>query len=231
LPQRALAWFTDRVLAIGEVLLEARLRRTPLDVVSAVLCVLDLHRDGVLQVLASPPVRRALEEAGLDGVDVGDGSVRMVLDPAAARRLLAPHGLPLPIESTDSQGEKEQGEEEGVKDLVAANINNTSVLLGLLKNQKVVNTPGVVSMVAQRTRNMRVLDTICTTRNLHSGFANKDVPLAILRSPMNIPIKTLRKFINVRFVSKMDLKRLANDRSVVRREVGTEVEAYLKSLA
>ena len=231
LPQRALAWFTDRVLAIGEVLQGAGLRRTPLDVVSAVLCVLDLHRDGVLQVLASPPVRRALEEAALDGVDVGDGSVRMVLDPASARRLLAPHGLPLPIESADSTDEKEQDEEAGVKDLVAANINNTSVLLGLLKNRKVVNTPGVVSMVAQRTRNMRVLDTICTTRNLHSGFANKDVPLAILRSPMNIPIKTLRKFINVRFVSKMDLKRLANDRSVVRREVGTEVEAYLKSLA
>lgn len=230
LPQRALAWFTDRVLAIGEVLHEGGLRKAPLDVVSAVLCVLDLHRDGVLQILASVPVRRAIEAARLDAVDVVDGAVRVVLDPAAARRLVAPHGLPLPVEFEDASAAKDKGEEDSVKDLVAANINNTSVLLGLLKNQKVVNTPGVVSMVAQRTRNMRVLDTICNTRNLHSGFANKDVPLAILRSPMNVPIKTLRKFINVRFVAKMDLRRLANDRSVVRREVVTEVEAYLKSL-
>ena len=124
----------------------------------------------------------------------------------------------------------DEATQASVKDLVAANLNNTSVLLGLLKNQKVINTPGVVAMVVQRSRNMRVLDVICHSRNLHSGFANKDVPLAVLRSPMNIPIKVLRRFISVRYVSKVELKRLAVDRTSVRREVATEIQAFLKSL-
>lgn len=231
LAQRTLAWFTDRVLAIGDALQSGGVRKSSLDVVSALLCVLDLHRDGVLQLMASPPVRRVVEAAQIDNVEVVDGAVRVVFDPVSARRLLTPYGLPLPVDYEPGDGDEERDEKESVKDLVAANINNTSVLLGLLKNQKVVNTPGVVAMVALRSRNMRVLDTICSTRTLHCGFANKDVPLAILRSPMNIPVKVLRKFINVRFVSKIDLKRLATDRSVVRREVANEVEVYLKSLA
>ena len=100
-----------------------------------------------------------------------------------------------------------------------------------LRNQKITSTPGIVRLVVERTRNMRVLDTICVARHLHSGFANRDVPLALLRSPMNIPIKVLRKFVNVRYVSKVDLRRRAKDSSSVRREVCNEVDAYIKSLA
>ena len=47
---------------------------------------------------------------------------------------------------------------------------------------------------------------------------------------MNVPIKTLRKFVSVRFVSKIELRRLEVDRSSVRREVAEEIRAYLKSL-
>ena len=140
-------------------------------------------------------------------------------------------GLPVPVRDDDAIEAEEKGDEETVKDLVLSNLNNTSVLLGLLKNQKVVNTPGVVALVAQRCRNMRVMDVICTTRNLHSGFANKDVPMALLKSPMNIPIKTLRKFVSVRFVGKLDLKRMSKDRSSVRRDVANEIETYLKTLS
>ena len=231
LAQRALAYFCDRVLEMGDALRHAGLRDQPLDLLSSVLCVLDLHRDGVLQLPVSAPVGRALAEAKIEGVDVGEGNVRVVLDPAAARRLALPYGLPLPAVEEADRLEQEKKEEETVKDLVMANLNNTSVLLGLLKNQKVVNTPGVVALVVSRSRNMRVLDTVCTMRNLHSGFANKDVPIALLRSPMNIPIKVLRKFVNVRYVSKVELRRLGKDRSAIRREVAEEVDAYLRSLA
>ena len=231
LPQRSVAWLVDRILDVGEVLVAAQLRRRGIDVVTALLVVFDHHRDGVVAVHASAAVREAIARAGVEGVTVTEDAVHVVLDGAAARRQNLPHGLPVPAREEAVLVEEGKEKEETVKDLVMANINNTSVLLGLLKNQKVVNTPGVVRLVVERVRNMRVLDTICTSRNLHAGFANRDVPLAILRSPMPIPIKTLRKFVNARYVSKVDLARLAKDKSAIRREVAEEVEAYLKSLA
>ncbi|HKK69773.1 MAG TPA: hypothetical protein VKA86_01050 [Candidatus Krumholzibacteria bacterium] len=231
LPQRTLAWYVDRVLDVGEVLTAEGIRGRRLDVITAALCVLEHHRDGTVLLPASPRVRDVLASASIDGVETIDAGVRLSLDPAAARRLALPHGLPVPARDEPDVEPAEKAQEETVKDLVLSNINNTSVLLGLLKNQKVINTPGIVRMVVERSRNMRVLDTICTARNLHSGFANKDVPLALLRSPMNIPVKVLRKFVNVRYVSKMDLRRVERDSSAVRREVAAEVGAYLKSLA
>ena len=65
---------------------------------------------------------------------------------------------------------------------------------------------------------------------MHTGFANRSVPLAVLRSPVNVPISVLRKFIHVKYVSKVDLKRIAVDQAGVRKEVGREVKKYLKSL-
>lgn len=229
--QRNVAWFVDRILDIGEVLAERGLRKRPLDVVTALLIVYDHYRDDTVVLHASAAVREAIESAGVESVRLVDGAVAIDLDPAAVRRTALPYGLPVPARDETRVEQTAKEKEETVKDLVMANLNNTSVLLGLLKNQKVVNTPGVVRMVAERVRNMRVLDTICMARNLHSGFANRDVPLALLRSPMPIPIKVLRKFVNVRYVSKVDLKRLAKDKSSIRREVLDEAEAYLKSLA
>jgi hypothetical protein len=225
-----LAYFVERVLAAGERLVGAHLRRAALDVPSAVACVLDFHREGVVQLPVSPRVAEVLARDPLEGTELGEGGFRVVFDPSAAKRLVAPHGLPVPW----GEGAVEAVEvpaELSVKDLVQDNITKTSVLLGLLKNEKVINTPGVVAMVALRTRNLRVLDVIAQTRKLHAGFANKDVPLALLKSPANIPVKTLRKFINVRYVSKIDLRRLSKDRSSIRREVADEIDTYLVSLS
>jgi hypothetical protein len=232
LPQRTLAWFADRVLVAGHILTEQRLRSRPLDIAGCALVVLDHYRDGLVEIPASERVLEALTSVGLDNVEIPDGSLVMVLDRESARRLPLPHGLPLPklpLVNVEKFAERDE-QDLTVKELVTSNINNVSVLLGLLKNQKVVNAPGVVAMVVQRTRNMRVLDTVCNTKKLYTGYANKDVPLAVLRSPMNIPIKTLRKFVSVRFVSKMELRRLEVDRSSVRREVADEIKAYLRSL-
>lgn len=233
MPQRTLAWFTDRMLVVGQVLKEQRLRSVPMDIAACALCVLDHYRDGHVTVPASDRVIAALRNAGIENIELPDTGLTMVLDRERARRMPLPHGLPLPklpLVNIEKYAEQTAGY-VSVKDMVMSNLNNTSVLLGLLKNQKVINAPGVVALVAQRSRNNRVLETICSTRNLHSGFANKDVPLSILRSPMNIPIKTLRRFVSVRYISKLELKRLEVDRSAVRREVADEIRAYLRSLA
>ena len=55
--------------------------------------------------------------------------------------------------------------------------------------------------------------------------------LACLRSPVNVSVKVLRKFCHVKYVSKVDLKRLAADRTGIRKEVAREIEKYLEALA
>jgi len=117
-----------------------------------------------------------------------------------------------------------------LKHLVMTNIQSTSVLLGFLRNPKIVAIPGLVEEVVHRTRNPVVIETISKVRILHTGFANRGVPLACLRSPVNIPLGTLRKFMHVKFVSRVDLKRMALDKAGIRKEVGREVKKYLKSL-
>jgi len=118
-----------------------------------------------------------------------------------------------------------------LKNLVMTNIQSISVLLGFLRNPKVVAIPGLVEEVVNRTRNPKVIETIARVRILHTGFANRGVPLACLRSPVNIPINVLRKFMHVKFVSKVDLKRMALDKAGIRKEVGREIKKYLESLA
>jgi hypothetical protein len=234
LPQRTLSWFADRILTVGQLLTEKGLRSRPLDIAASVLCVLDHYSDGLVQIPASEAVLSVLREDGVASVDFPEDSLVMVLDRESARRMPLPHGLPLPklpfVNVERFAGAEDQAL-QSPKELVLDNLANTSVLLGLLKNHKVINTPGLVGLVAARARNMRVLEVICLTKNLHSGFANKDVPLALLKSPMNIPIKSLRRFIGARYVNKIDLKRLEVDRSSVRREVAEEIRAYLKSLS
>ncbi len=117
-----------------------------------------------------------------------------------------------------------------LKHLVLTNIQSVSVLLGFLRNPKIVAIPGLVEDVVHRTRNPLVIETIARVRILHTGFANRGVPLACLKSPVNLPINTLKKFMHVQFVSKVDLKRLAMDRTGIRKEVNREVKKYLQSL-
>lgn len=231
-PLRRLAYYVRQLYEIGECLVEGRVRKDPIDPVEATLIALE-HADGDEMIVpAGEAVRAALVEPvnaeRIPRLEIVGESLRVRFHSAAARRLALPHGLPL-LPSAE-EGLAEPTPEASVKDLVLDNINNTSILLGLLKNAKVVSTPGIVAMIVNRSRAMNVIDTICNQRRLHSGFANKDVPLALLRCPMRVPVKTLRRFISVRYVSKIDLRRMAVDRSAVRNEVADEIERYLKTL-
>jgi hypothetical protein len=116
-----------------------------------------------------------------------------------------------------------------MKSVIAQNITRDSVIEALLNNPKVQQTPGLVAFVAETSRSVAVLSRIAKSRALHSGYANKEVPLALLRSPCTIPIALLRPFINVRNVSLMDLKLLARSKAGVRRDVKLEVERFLDS--
>ena len=135
------------------------------------------------------------------------------------------------LETGDLPEKKQDLDASAIKHLVMSSIMSISVLLGFLRNPKVVAIPGLVAAVADRTRNPQVIQTIATDRALYTGFANRDVPLACLRSPCNVSPKALRKFIHVKYVSKIDLKRMANDRTGIRKEVAREIEKYLRSLS
>lgn len=133
--------------------------------------------------------------------------------------------------SVENEEKKEDLDASAIKHLVMSNIMSVSVLLGFLRNPKVISIPGLVADVANRTRNPQIIETIARDRALYSGFAVREVPLACLRSPCNVPPKTLRKFIHVKFVSKIDLKRMANDKTGIRKEIVREINIYLNNLS
>ncbi|HLP40871.1 MAG TPA: hypothetical protein VK465_05140, partial [Fibrobacteria bacterium] len=116
-----------------------------------------------------------------------------------------------------------------MKSVLAQNITRDSVIEALLNNPKVQQAPGLVAFVAETSRSVAILSRIAKTRALHSGYANNDVPLALLKSPCNIPVSLLRPFVNVRNVPLVELRNLARAKAGVRREVKMEVEMFLDS--
>ncbi len=116
-----------------------------------------------------------------------------------------------------------------MKAVVAQNITRDSVLEALLANPKIYQKPGLVGFIAATSRSTALLSKIAKQRELHSGFANRDVPIALLTSPCNIPVSLLRPLISVRFVSLLELRHIARAKAGIRREVKHEAEMYLKS--
>jgi hypothetical protein len=121
-------------------------------------------------------------------------------------------------------------EEQGlidVKSLILQNISRDSVIEALLNNAKIYASPGLITYIAQMCRSVVILTKIAKSRNLHTGFANRDVPMALLMSPCNIPINLLRPFVNTKYVSMVDLRHLAKMRGGLRREVRALVEEFV----
>ena len=135
------------------------------------------------------------------------------------------------FDKIDGDDEIEDLGASALKHLVLTNIQSVSVLLGFLRNPKITSIPGLVEDIVNRTRNPQIIATIAHDRTLHTGFANKGVAVACLRSPVNVSVKTLRKFCHVKYVSKIELKRMAADRTGIRKEVAREIQKYLEALA
>lgn len=252
---RKLAGTMASLLALGHQLVVAGIRREELDLIAAAELALTSSPGGQLRV-SLPPELRAEIAAILVGPNREDGwsaglLAGLELDHAdlvlrEGRQGLGErvwhHDLPTLVEMSstalpappptakpDDDPQRDRSNDT-VKQLVMANLGCVSILLGFLRNPKIIAVPGLVADVARRTRSIRVLEVIATDRALHSGFANKDVPRALLESPVNVPVKTLRKFIHVKYVSRTDLKRMAVDKARLRKEVIGEIHAYLESL-
>jgi hypothetical protein len=257
LPQ--LAGGTCRLVSLGDQLCQAGLRETGFDLVTAATIVQANHGNGqvalpvdrelaaaVGSLLAAPQPFRGGFAGNLDGITLMPGLVLIDLDDELGYYA---HGFPVLIDggraalggslpttaSFDAADVVDEADAKAMdrlrlRKLVLDNIMATSVLLEYLRDPKVTSIPGLVAEVVNRTRNPQVLEVVICSRALHTGFANKGVPLACLRSPVNVSLKTIRKFIHVKYVSKVDLKRLANDRTGIRREVGAEIVKYLDSL-
>jgi hypothetical protein len=114
--------------------------------------------------------------------------------------------------------------------LVMTYIDNDQFIMELLNNPRVLAQPGIIALVSQRARSMRVLTVIANRRDLYTGFANKEVPLNLLLNPSKVPVSAIRKFIHVRFIDKTTLVRLAGKGSQIREEVRREIQHYLGSL-
>lgn len=120
---------------------------------------------------------------------------------------------------------------EGFRTLVFMNLDNDTFLREALRNPKVIAAPGLVAAIALRGRTLGALTYIATSRDCFSGYANKDVPVNLLLNPAKIPLSALRKFVHVRYISRVELQSLANKRGDIRPEIKTEISRYLRSLA
>ena len=114
--------------------------------------------------------------------------------------------------------------------LVQTYIDNDSFLVELLNNPRVIGQPGIVPLIALRCRSARILTIVANRRELHSGFANKEVPVNLLQNPAKVPISSIRKFVHVRYLDKATLARLGGKGSQIRDEVRREIQHYLSSL-
>ena len=109
-------------------------------------------------------------------------------------------------------------------------IDNDPFILGVLDNPRALSQAGIIPLIATISRSPRVLDKIIITRTLHSGPANKDVPLLLMKNPTRVPITSLKSLLNVRYINRVDLERLARNSSEIRPEVRHEAQIYLKRL-
>ncbi|MDY0109156.1 MAG: hypothetical protein RBT60_04415 [Candidatus Krumholzibacteria bacterium] len=245
---RHLAGPVARLLVLGRALTRVGLREEPLHLLDAVRLVLTHSTDDCLQIplkrdLAAA-VDRILLAAGrggqedLSGLEIRSGKLRLQQPRLALGDRIWRHDLPTAAEMLGEESAEQEEQKDtapdtsaaAIKQMVLNNICSVSIVLGFLRNPKVTGIPGLVAEVVRRTRSSRVLEVITADRHLTSGHPNKDVPLALLESPVNISVKTLRQFIHVKYVSKTDLRRLAKDKARLRKEVCQEIENYLETL-
>jgi len=162
---------------------------------------------------------------GSSGFELEDEVLRIDLARISRGTFVDEEGLPINVDWTLATLDMELS----YKSLVLCYMDNDSFLVELLNNPKVSAKPGIVELISMRCRSLRVLSLVASRRELFTGFANKKVPLNLLMSPSKIPLTLLRKFVHVRYVDKMTLRRLTERGGNIRQDVRREIQRYLES--
>jgi len=252
-PVTDLAARVCRLMAMAHQLRLQELRQTDLDLLTATRLAIQCNENGeiwlplddtltraVSRILNRPQTGSGLAGWPLNGFRVKNDNLVLQFTPTGLGDRPWRDDLPVPDKELlrfdtsapgPNLGEPEPATDTqsgaAVRKMVLSNVASEGTLLGLLRNPKVVSIPSLVADVVVRCRNVRVLEMIAGDRRLYSGYANQSVPLALISSPCNIPISTLRKFIQVKYIAKMDLSRLVRSKANLRDEVAREIAAYL----
>ena len=202
-------------------------RGSPTDLHSTMLGILETVKEGSSLYLK-------MESKVLDEMDAelpargwrrsAPDMLEIVIRDDQVHVLLEPDGMP-------KLGIAESGTHAmSLKDLVRSQLQNDAFILGILENPRASSVPGIVEIIAGQCRSLRVLDKIARTPSLYTGAANKNVAAQLLMNPSRIPLTSLRRFMNVRFVSRMDLRQMTRNKSGLRPEVFQEIDRYLRTL-
>lgn len=195
------------------------------DVLSCLQVFVSSASDGKLDLML-PPGKKMIGITDFMGFTIDDRILSIDLSLINSSLFTGEDDLPLEIDWADVN----RGKELSYKSLVMSYMDNDSFIAQLLNNKKATSKTGIVALIAQRCRSLRILEMLSNRRDLYTGFTNKAVPMHLIMSPAKIPLTTLRKFIHVRYVDKMTLVKLSQrGGGRVREEVRREIERYLRS--
>lgn len=226
---RELAYFTSAAWHLALRRHQALEGTEPPDLVTIVQSIIaSLGHDARLTLMIEPEVASEIgpEAESWGFVPVGPATYQVAYREERAGDYVRPDGTP---NIPDRPGEKAPPP-LSIKELVRRQLSNDAFIVGLLENSRITNLPGIVPMIATQTRSIRVLDKIITSRHLLTGVANKDVPRLILTNPTRVPLLSMKSLINVRYVNRVDLERMARPTSEVRPEIRSEINSYLRLL-
>jgi hypothetical protein len=178
----------------------------------------------LLQKVAAVNVLKTLLD--LPGFEIREKILRIELAKVPPAHFIDIDNMPREVDWTNIHSEQVVS----YRSLVMTYLDNDNFIVELLNNPRVLAQPGIMSLIALRSRSMRVLTIIANRRDLYTGFANKEVPVNILQNPAKVPLSSLRKFIHVRFIDKATLARFAGKGSQMREEVRREIQKYLSNL-
>ncbi|TPW13533.1 MAG: hypothetical protein FD129_1255 [bacterium] len=226
---RELAFLTSAVYQVALLRHEAMPKEPTPDLLSILFGILDTVRDEPrLHVIIEPELAKTLYPVVQDW-----GFVHLLPDIFVltyreewAGNFVLPDGTP----SLPARAGARPEAPTTVRQLIQRQLGNDAFLVGILENSRITGMPGIVPMIAMQTRSVRVLDKILNSRSLLTGPANKEVPRLILTNPTRVPIQSLKSVINVRYISRVDLDRLAKPTSDVRPEVRGEIASYMRLL-
>lgn len=195
------------------------------DILSCITLCVESAGESMLEFVI--PIGKKLGDLlELPGFEQPDKILRVDLLRVPSAQFVDADEVPVEIDWTDIR----MSSKLGFRSLVLSYIDNDNFLMELLNNPKATGKQGVISLVAQRCRSSRILSVIANRRDLYTGFANKEVPINLLKNPARVSLTSLRKFIHVRYVDKMSLQSLASRGSQIREEIRREIMHYLSTM-